>query len=577
MTDVPNDPESTSSTQPSDTKSKLRRWLKRLGVLALVAVVLVAILGIGAEYYTSRPQFCGSCHIMGPYYQGWTKDVHSYRGKAACVDCHYAPGQQHTFKAKFRGLSQLTSYFSGRAGTSRPKAHVNDTSCLLSECHGDRKFMTKELKLGNVTFTHTKHLDPESQMLIKKQNQLDQLRKKLVGQIGSEHLKDIEELARNIQHAEQRGRHVTTWLTDRALLPFQEDILAYAELLHAEVRIHQLGGLKCASCHQFESSIHKKHFSVNKTTCYTCHFINQSFNTYTGRCMGCHEPPAGPIPVHATKRHDVNDDTSVPPAQVTMDHSLIVANKVNCEACHADLIRGGGEVTIENCQDCHDQERYLKDLNKLTTEVVREYHRIHAAGQHARCNDCHLLIQHRLTLLAETDDMTTLLKPVRQDCQHCHPEHHREQTELLLGQGGFVTDALGGPPNQMMGLRVNCRGCHSKGGADAKGEIVITGTAESCRGCHSDEYMELFVRWQRSIEARLNEAMELLDKAEKRMTAITTQPDRESNQANQLLLRAKHNIKLVHTANGIHNKNYALTLLDQAIIDLEKILKSLTG
>jgi len=576
MTEKPDSSDVAPGSQPSSPAGKWSRRLKRLSIIALVALVLLAVLGLGAEYYTSRPQFCGSCHIMEPYYKGWEKDIHSDKADAACVDCHYAPGQQHTLKAKFRGMSQLMSYFSGRAGRARPKAHVDDTSCLSSKCHGDQKFMTEEIKLGNVTFTHKKHLDPDSEMLVEKQRQLAELGQKLSDRLGSENLAAIRKLAQSVKHADEINWQITEWLAAHTLLPHREDALAFAELLHAEVRIDQLNGLKCASCHQFEPTI-KDHFSVNKTTCFTCHFANQPFNTYTGKCLNCHEPPSVAVPVHATLRPDATKQTAGTRPEVTMNHELIVKNNVNCASCHADLVQGTGQVNRSDCEDCHDQEYYLKDFNKLTTEVVREYHRIHAAGQHARCNDCHSLIQHQLTPTAETSDMVALLKPVRQDCQHCHPNHHREQIELLLGQGGFVSHTEAGIPSQMMGSRVNCRGCHNKGGADAKGEAVITGTAESCRSCHDEEYIQLFARWQRSIEARLTESQELLAKVEQRLAAVSTQPDRDLSEANQLLTRAGHNIRLVYTANGIHNKNYALMLLDQAVLYLEQAIKLLPG
>ena len=60
-----------------------------------------------AEYKTSQPQFCSSCHIMEPYYETWEADVHGAKLEVACVDCHYAPGERTTLKAKFRGLSQV--------------------------------------------------------------------------------------------------------------------------------------------------------------------------------------------------------------------------------------------------------------------------------------------------------------------------------------------------------------------------------------------------------------------------------------------------------------------------------------
>jgi nitrate/TMAO reductase-like tetraheme cytochrome c subunit len=280
-----------------------------------------------------------------------------------------------------------------------------------------------------------------------------------------------------------------------------------------------------------------------------------------------------------------------------MNHSVVLANNVNCISCHSDLIHGAGEVTRRDCQNCHDQERYLKDLDHPTTQVVEDYHRVHAAAQRARCNDCHRLIEHKLLPMTDIHEAVSLLSPVRQDCQNCHPSHHREQVEMLLGQGGFV-QGITSLPNPMTGSRANCRACHTARGADPKDEAVITGTLESCRGCHGQEYVKLFTQWKEGIAARLKEAQDLLASTEQRLAAAgwsgvlpASQPAPERpgvspasrpvgtgaqpinadlREAIRLVDRARANIHLVATANGIHNKNYAMALLDQAIQDLDE-------
>ena len=550
-----------------------RTWRRRLTRLALVGGVLLMVLVVlfaGAEYYTSQPAFCGSCHIMDPYYRGWEKDKHSHseKGRAACVTCHYAPGQQHTLMAKFRGLSQVASYFSGRAGAGRPKAHVADASCLTSGCHGDMKFMTAEIRIGNMTFVHRKHLDLESQNLVVRTEQLASLRSRLADRLRPADLTAVDAIAEAITPATTRNQRLTELLAERSLTALRDDVLAYAELVHTQARIVQLGNLRCASCHQFDPSL-QKHFTLAKTTCYTCHFIHQPFNANTGRCLTCHTPPAGPVPVHYGQQTILTAATATSPGTITMDHSTILANNVNCVSCHADLIHGTGDVTRRDCQNCHDQARYLKDFDNRTVAIVADYHRVHAAGQHARCNDCHQLIDHRLTPIVTAGDAESLLAPVRRDCQHCHPAHHREQVEMLLGQGGFA-GAAGTLPNPMTGARANCQACHTQAGADPKGEAVIRSTEASCEGCHGEDYQKLFARWREEIRARVQDAQALLEKLERQLSATTQPAGRDLADVARLVARARQNIHLVTTANGIHNRNYALLLLDQALNDLEQ-------
>ncbi len=570
------------SPPPTPPAPQRRPWYRRGKVVLVVLVIMLVVFGgfmVTAEWYTARPQFCGTCHIMQPYYQSWSKDTHATEeAEAACVDCHYAPGEHHTLQAKFRGLSQVASYFTGRYGASRPKARVADASCLVSGCHGDMKFMETELAVGTTTppvrFVHSKHLKEEGKIAAETRQKIEAVRNKLAGNLTAAQMTSLELLARPIEHAEERNKRLTAWVDSQDLSSLSDDVVAYGELLHTEVRVAQLMGLKCASCHQFNTSL-SSHFSLSGATCFTCHFINEPFNTNSGRCLLCHEPPAGDIPVHHGEKPGFIEYTATGPEGqgVTMNHLVIIQNNVNCISCHSDLIHGVGTVTRRDCQNCHDQERYLKEFDNLTTAVVTDYHKVHAAEQRARCNDCHQMIEHKLTPVPSPTDTEALLTPVRQDCRFCHPNHHLEQVKLLLGHGGFVQGATG-LANPMTGSRANCTACHIKAGVGMKGEEVILGTLESCRGCHGAEYEKLFRSWQESIASRLKEAETTLAEVQQSLSAATQAAGAPSTReampdVEALVTRAQQNIHLVATANGIHNKNYALMLLDQALADLD--------
>lgn len=568
----PIDEQPAATPQPSSGSMPLQghKWgrrLKRLGIgVGIVFVVFVASF-YGSNAYMSRPAFCASCHIMWPYYKAWKNDVHSTsKAYARCVDCHYAPGEQTTFRAKFAGLSRVVDYFSGRYGASRPRAHVNESSCLTSGCHGDRKFMTADEKLGNVIFTHAKHLDLRSPHLVKDETQLADLRTKLTSELGQERLADVDAIAGVVQEAEDRTQRLTRWLAEHSLSSAQDEVFQYAALVDTQVRIAQLGNLHCPSCHQFNATL-KTHIAAAKPVCYTCHFMNQPYNADTGRCLACHHPPAGPVPVHYGGSPAIRPALSAPSPVVTMDHATILANHVKCISCHAGLIHGTGEVTRRACQECHDQADYLKDFDHPSDRVVEGYHRVHISGEYARCVDCHRLIDHMLASEVTLGEAKVILDPVRRDCQHCHPGHHRDQVELLMGQGGY-TGTAEGMPNPMMGARVNCRACHTHAGDDPTGERVIEGTKAACRGCHGKDYEQLFTQWQDELRVRLAEAQALLSAAQKKLAASTQPSGPDRTEAAHLVALAKGNIELVATAGGIHNRYYSLLLLGQARQDL---------
>ena len=97
---------------------------------AITGYVLGLVVGLGllaifgAMEASSTPSFCGSCHVMAPYYESWTTSSHA---EIACVDCHIPPGVSATLRKKYEALSMVASYFTGSYG-SRPWAEVDDAA-----------------------------------------------------------------------------------------------------------------------------------------------------------------------------------------------------------------------------------------------------------------------------------------------------------------------------------------------------------------------------------------------------------------------------------------------------------------
>jgi nitrate/TMAO reductase-like tetraheme cytochrome c subunit len=119
------------------------------------AVGMVVGLGLvmtyGAMEASSTPVFCGSCHVMEPYYDSWETSSHS---DIACVDCHIPPGMTAELRKKFEALSMVARYFTATYGTN-PWAEVADESCL--QCH-DRRLLSGTEVFGEVLFDHGPHL-----------------------------------------------------------------------------------------------------------------------------------------------------------------------------------------------------------------------------------------------------------------------------------------------------------------------------------------------------------------------------------------------------------------------------------
>lgn len=129
--------------------SRLRFRVLGLAFAMLLGIGVVA-MGTAMEV-SSRPSFCGSCHIMAPYYESWK---HSSHKNVACVDCHIPPGVTAELRKKYEALSMVARYFTGTYSTN-PWTEVDDAACL--RCHERRLLSGKEL-FGDVLFDHSAHL-----------------------------------------------------------------------------------------------------------------------------------------------------------------------------------------------------------------------------------------------------------------------------------------------------------------------------------------------------------------------------------------------------------------------------------
>ncbi len=573
----------TSQTNP-EHKPRRRTWrtfFVSLGV-AMLALLVVAGAGLtGAEYWTSRPVFCGSCHIMDPYYESYTHDIHGRKIGALCVDCHYAPGERFTIKAKFKGLSQVTSYFSGRYGAGRPRAHVDDDSCMTSACHGDNDFRGKRLAIGEprteiryageekievqrvptVHFFHAKHLDAE-QKVAEAQQKLASARARLAALLSPEAFTRIEKAARSIEMTAARDAGLTRLCDELSLDdPGSALVHEFAGLVHRDLRLAQLSGLNCSSCHNFDPSL-ANHIAVDRNACYTCHFTGESFNQGTAECLLCHEAPSRAVLIHERA-----SGSTVQPT--LMDHNDIIQRGVDCASCHWDVVRGDTRVTIRECTHCHDQDKFLADFATRDSETVRAYHAVHVEGQRARCVDCHRTMEHGLLDPERLAGSGDLLEPVRSNCQHCHPGHHSEQVSLLTGTGGrgLPHDT----PSAMLGSRLNCRACHTESGTDLKGDDLIKATQQGCVACHGDDYSKLFDQWSSEIGTYVRESQARLDRVRNAAAAAAEAGKALAEVDQRKLDDAAANVRLVAVGAGMHNRHYALQLLDAANRTLEQL------
>ena len=564
-------------------RGRLSRWLIRL----FFALLGISVLGGGmvgvAEYHTSQPEFCASCHNMVPYYKSWQADLHGGKLEVACVECHYAPGEKTTIKAKLRGLSQVASYFGGRSSGTRPRARVNEASCMTSKCHGDLKFMDKPIQMGTVRFVHAKHLKRTDVDENGKKLRLEELQKTLKGLVGEAHFVELEKTAKLAEPAGERQARLAELCRDWNATVEPNVLVEFSQLNHRGVRIAQLHDLQCTNCHMYhdDSDGHAgkptHHFQVHTTTCFTCHFNNEGFNTGTNTCLMCHEPPQKEIMVHEQVSETASKELKVPELRdktIKMNHAEIVARKVNCISCHADVAREDSTVSRRDCEHCHDQPEYLADFKEpLSLDVVVRYHKAHVEQQRANCLDCHSEIHHRL--VGDNNHPAGFLSASLENCTNCHPHHHAEQVVLLMGSGGHGVEKSS--PNPMFGARTNCYGCHVEQTSDLKKGEVVRATQQTCVACHGERYGEMFEKWKAGVEISVEDAEKAYQDAVKLLAGKADASVEARQKADALLKLAEADLQLVKRGNGIHNVTYAIELLDSVTAHCQQATEALNA
>jgi nitrate/TMAO reductase-like tetraheme cytochrome c subunit len=431
--------------------------------LALLAAwaFLMVVMAAAAGWYTSRPVFCNSCHIMEPYYKSWQESSHK---DVTCVECHFPPGVGGKVRGKMLGLVQLLKYVTASAGP-RPAAEIPDASCLRSGCH-ETRLLSGLVDFHGIPFDHTPHL--------------------------------------------KEGRRGKT--------------------------------LRCTSCHS--QIVQGKHMTVTTTTCFLCHFKDQPFNEQLSACTHCHQIPQ--------QEFDLGGG-------VKFTHELAFKKGVDCKSCHGDLIRGKGEVPRERCLSCHNREG---DLAHIQDHVFM--HAKHVTEHKVDCIQCHMPILHTLD--------PKKLEHAAGDCQSCHPNHHQEQVDLLHGTGARLLQETGASEsNLMIGVRIECRTCHTIRETSSTGTELVRGSKAMCSMCHDTATVKQFEAYHVSLRGALPALQATLAKVE----SAARQPGDRPAELIAEIGKMRHDLDLLTKGNDIHNMHYATKVVREVTQRMAAVCRQL--
>jgi len=288
--------------------------------------------------------------------------------------------------------------------------------------------------------------------------------------------------------------------------------------------------LRCTSCHS--QIVQGQHMTVTLSTCFTCHFKNRDKSEQAAQCSICH------------KRGLLEKAKDLP-----FDHTMILQREVNCNECHASVVRGTGFVPEERCWQCHAEPERIARYSD--TEFM---HAQHVTAHKIECQLCHETIEHGIP------EPTTERVETRLQCDNCHPDSHRDTVDLYAGLGAEGATSI---PDAMFAARVTCEACH-RGHREVDGvPVAAKAGAAGCMQCHGEGYGAVLSRWREIATEEVTTASDGHAAALIELAAAEA-PAEKQDLAGKLLDEALTNICFVKHGGGVHNVRYAHRVLQQA-------------
>ena len=97
-------------------------------------------------------------------------------------------------------------------------------------------------------------------------------------------------------------------------------------------------------------------------------------------------------------------------------------------------------------------------------------------------------------------------------------------------------------------------------------------SAKTCAGCHPGR-QKLLEDWKADLENMIKETLEVQKEAQDAFSAAKAKLAKPKlAEVRNLMAEGQQNLKMVQFGNGVHNKKYALYLLDAAMIRFEDAL-----
>ena len=345
-----------------DLWALLRKHVRLLAALGVALVVLLLALNLAVSRIAQRSTFCPTCHYMAPYVEQWKTSKHA---GVECVRCHPY--------ASTAVAASTIRYLSG-AYNPRPRAEVDDRSCLASGCHEQRLLKAEEAFRGGVRFDHQVHLKTMPRGI--------QLR------CTSCHNQIV-----------QKG-HVS--VTEQVCYTCHFKGAGKGEAVTGCETCH--GSPKKDVEHAGFSFSHQSYLKIG-VACSQCHVqvVTGDAGVAKERCAACH-----------IGREDRIKDVQF------LHENHIAKHKVDCQECHGPIRHGNVQMAdpLEvRCESCHIRQHSLRKLMYIGTggKLIPDLPSRMFAAQ-VSCTGCHIHVTEKGAVLSHEARTTAQ----REACITCH-------------------------------------------------------------------------------------------------------------------------------------------------------------
>ncbi|USN99282.1 MAG: NapC/NirT family cytochrome c [Phycisphaeraceae bacterium] len=364
--------------------AKKRKWRG----LALVAFVVFVVGSLVSVEITSQPPFCGTCHIMKPYYASWKDSAHA---DVSCVKCHIPPGANSYARAKLNGLGQVVDDVLHRT-SFKPSASVTALSCTRSGCHSIETLEGMKIDNGVFKFRHDKHI---GRVHLGVEIQCGTCHSHVM---GDKHFEVNTSVCINCHLLEDDPAN-----TRRTVSSQMELRLAirtgYEPTPEPGSDVEARPPSTCITCHDAPEEVFE--YQGLKVD-------HKAFLEYGASCESCHRSAtAQPPPIEdgrCVECHTFGVERALPPREMHQAH-LNGEHKIECFNCHGMVQHGltAQAMSLEqfDCQRCHiNQHSAQRDAYLLAAIPPAEAaHGIPQPGgqainpmflAHVDCTGCHV-------------------------------------------------------------------------------------------------------------------------------------------------------------------------------------------